>query len=162
MKRLIPFVVLFVCATVFLSCTQEILFRDPAFECVKDGEYWLSTITRVSTRIDAKGKKYYIIEGINGKQTISIKLLELKNTTIGENNEETVSYSFQLDDSNTINYTTGAKIGSGKVYNVKHDKINNTISGDFDFVAIKTDNDTLVFGKKVVATKGKFYKVPIY
>ena len=144
------------------SCTQEIVFREPALQGVKDTtNLWLSfDVKCIPITVDVNNT-YFVVEATNGVESINFRLTGKTPAKyeIGTSNSKTATYTTAVGAS-IIEYTTGTGRGSGYFSIKEMDTINNTITGEFQFEALKTSTDTL-FSPKVKFTKGVFYKVPI-
>ncbi len=141
----------------FSSCTQEIVFRNPALQAVKDSSgLWLSFDVKCYSLKDGI-YPYYLIEAYNGVDNINLRVTSLVKQTYGLGIVTSKSASYT---SGTETFKTGINLGSGFVKITDHDTINNTISGVFEFEAMNTNTDT-IFKQKTKFTKGVFHKVPI-
>lgn len=160
MKKLNFLVILGVFASLFLSCSQEILFRDPAVQGTKDSsEFWLSTDTRVYVGVE-NNLTFYFIEAIKDKDTLILRTngINPATYTFGNTNSRTVRFT----NSEGIAYTTAANRGKGSVIITKFDTITNTLTGTFQFEAIKVNTSDTVHKNIITFQKGILHNVPFY
>lgn len=139
-----------------ISCTEDVRFNNPAFQTLKDNDFWRAQIYRAGT--DANGN--FVIEGSLGYEQISFQLSEPFEKTFVLGVDDITKAVYQ----NTFKgqeaeFRTGAGIGKGEIVVTEYNTAENTISGTFKFTAINSNSEnekqTMLF------SEGVFYKIPV-
>ncbi|MCB9427084.1 MAG: hypothetical protein H6584_08695 [Flavobacteriales bacterium] len=163
-KRTISYLSLFLIAmtVLFSSCTQEITFREPALQGEKDStNFWLAFDVRAYP-VEVDKTISYAIEATNGTDKIIFQLPSVNKGSydFGRNDVRKVTFTSILG-VNILEYTTGINRGNGRLKITESDMDNQTISGEFYFEAIKTNEVDTIFADTVRFRKGLFYKIPV-
>jgi len=140
----------------FVSCTEDIRFNNPAFQTLKDNVFWRAQVYKAE--IETNG--VLVVEGSLGYEQIKLQLSEPEEKT----------YILGIDDiskavyKNTYTgqeaeFTTGADIGNGQIIVTEYNTVDNTISGTFKITVVNTNSGAEK--KEMHFSEGVFYKVPI-
>lgn len=154
MKKYFYFLFLLFAVT---SCTEDIKFNNPAFQGLKDNVFWRA----VSYKAYMSTNGNLIVEGSLGYEKVTLQTASPTEKTyiLGVNDISKASYGNTFPQQ-LIDFSTGAKKGSGQIVITDFDTENNTISGTFKFTAVNS-NTADVENPKVTFTEGVFYKVPL-
>lgn len=153
---------LIVITTLFSSCTQEITFREPALQANKDSAFfWLSFDVRAYP-LTIDEDEHIFIEATNGTDKITFQLngMTKGSRPLGSNDREKVTYT-SIIGANILEYTTGKNRGNGSFIIKDIDSLQNAISGEFYFEALKTNVSDTIFNDTVKFTRGVFHKIPV-
>ncbi|AWK03926.1 hypothetical protein HYN56_06645 [Flavobacterium crocinum] len=143
--------------SVFTSCEEDVKFNNPAFQTLKDNDFWRAR----SYKAYFAENGTVIIEGTLGYEKV---ILQTESSveqvyTLGMNEVSKASYANTLTNE-AASFSTGTERGSGQIVITDYDSENNTISGTFKFTALNEDESD-VENSKINFTEGVFYKVPI-
>lgn len=154
MKKIISLIVLLVIVS---SCTEDVKFNNPAFQSLKDNNFWRATTYKAYS--DATGG--IIIEGALGYEKVTLKVpsSNVQTFVLGVDNVSTASYSNSFPDQ-SVSFSTGANRGSGQIVITEFNTVNKTISGTFRFNALN-DAEKSNQESKISFSEGVFYKIPI-
>jgi hypothetical protein len=140
----------------FISCTEDVKFNNPAFQGLKDNVFW-----RANSYSAYNKDGSFVISGQLGSDAISLRVPSREPGTyvLGVDNIKTASYSniFKADDPE---FTTGTNKGGGQIIITDYDTKAQTISGTFRFNAVNVDG-TNTDKPAMYFTEGVFYKIPV-
>ncbi|KVV13684.1 DUF6252 family protein [Flavobacterium sp. TAB 87] len=155
-KYLLTVTLLFLLA----SCEQNIKFNNPAFQGLKDKQFWRAT----NFNATLNDSEELVIEGSLGyeKMQLNLNSIELGTYVLGEGAAVFAEFSTSEKEKEMF-YTTAAALASGKIVITNYDLVQQTISGTFIFYALAQNIDVPEEAKAVHLqfTEGVFYKVPI-
>ncbi|UOK43472.1 MULTISPECIES: DUF6252 family protein [Flavobacterium] len=142
MKKIVS---LFVLATAFVSCGEDIQFNSPAVQATKNGAFW-----------KANTMDYFSnAEGLTITASVGTDIITLHTSSaapgtyvLGENSTNKATYK-SVEGEGRL-FETGDGIGSGKIVIAP----GGGITGKFDFIAEDEE------GNEVNFTNGDFYQIP--
>ncbi|MBO9583248.1 MAG: hypothetical protein J7574_03715 [Flavobacterium sp.] len=140
----------------FVSCTEDIRFNNPAFQTLKDNNFWRAQVYTSETESNGT----FVIEGSLGYEQIRFQLAEPSEKTfvLGVDDVTKATYKNTYK-GQEAEFSTGTGKGNGQIVVTEYNKEDNTISGTFKFTAVNTDptseKQTMYF------SEGVFYKIPI-
>jgi Family of unknown function (DUF6252) len=141
----------------FVSCSDEVKFNNPTFEGQKDNVFWRAVDSKAT--IGASGS--LMIEAYTRNEVVTLKTTSANSGTYFLGTGTLNSASYVLKQANgTINFSTGAGIGEGKIEIEEYDAVNKTVTGIFKFNAVNVDSNPLA-GALLNFQYGRFYKVRI-
>ena len=154
MKKQLLYLFLFF---VFFSCTDNVKFNSPAFEVRKDNVFWRAIDAKAKIAIDGS----LIIEAYTANEKVTLKTTSALAETYILGDTNAVIANYVLTDANgTITFSTGTRIGNGRIVIEEYDTVNKTVTGTFKFNAQNIYNNPLV-GPTMNFQYGTFYKVPV-
>lgn len=157
MKKYLLAVAFFV---LLASCEQNIKFNNPAFQGLKDKQFWRAT--NFNATLNASDELQ--IEGSLGYEKVILNLnaIEVGTYVLGGSSAVFAEFS-SSEKGKEMFYTTAAASGSGKIVVTNYDVVQQTISGTFVFYALAHNTDAPKYAKvdHLQFTEGVFYKVPI-
>ncbi|OMQ08522.1 DUF6252 family protein [[Flexibacter] sp. ATCC 35103] len=141
----------------FISCTEDVKFNNPAFQGLKDNSFWRAQSYNAYTTTNGD----FIIESALGFEKVTFKMPypTQKTYILGIDNTTTVMYSNSLP-AQSEQFTTGENRGSGHIIVTEFNTETKTISGTFKFKAINEDKGNLE-KPEINFTEGVFYKIPV-
>ncbi|QSW91025.1 MULTISPECIES: DUF6252 family protein [Flavobacterium] len=141
----------------FTSCTEDVKFNNPAFQTLKDKDFWRAQTYKA--HLETNGT--VVIEGSLGYENVILKTASSEEGTyvLGNNDVSKGIYTNTLP-SAAVSFSTGTNSGSGQIIITELNTANNTISGTFRFTAVNEDQ-TNTEKPSINFTEGVFYKVPI-
>jgi hypothetical protein len=151
------YIYLFISVFVLASCTEDVRFNNPAFQALKDNIFWRAQSYEAQISQDNR----VVITGFLGYEKIGFQLpsAEVKTYTIGSDNNTGAFFYNEIGTVPSV-YIAGVNMGSGQITITEYDIKNKTISGTFNFNALKTvENDSEK--ANISFTEGVFYKVPV-
>ncbi|WP_310557638.1 DUF6252 family protein [Flavobacterium sp.] len=154
MKKQFLYLFLFI---VFISCSDNVKFNNPAFEGQKDNLFWRAVNARAS--ISAGGS--LTIEAYTKNEVVTLKTSSTNAQTYPLGTSTSKMATYVLTGSNgAITFSTGIGIGNGEIVVEEYDAINNTVTGTFKFNA---ENNEIGSPEGAILNfqHGHFYKVPI-
>ncbi|KLT68975.1 MULTISPECIES: DUF6252 family protein [unclassified Flavobacterium] len=142
---------------VLTSCTEEIKFNNPAFQALKDNDFWRAQ--SYSAHIGTDGR--VVIEGTLGFEKVSLQTASSgeKTYVLGVDAISKASYLNTLP-AEVEGFSTGTNIGDGLIVITEYNTETNTISGTFKFSAVNPEENNTE-KSEVHFTEGVFYKVPL-
>jgi hypothetical protein len=141
----------------FLSCTEDVKFNNPAFQGLKDNNFWRAQNYNAYTTTNGD----FIIESTLGFEKITFKMPypTQKTYMLGVDDITTATYSNALP-SQSQEFMTGENSGSGQIVVTEFNAETKTISGTFKFKAVNVDKEN-VEKPEINFTEGVFYKIPV-
>ena len=146
---------LFLLVVISLSCTTDVTKNDPAFEGLKDDFRWRAK----SMYAELTPNQHIKLIGITQYETLTLTTTNKIPLTYNLGLDDGVTATFEDSDSG-VTYSTGAGFGDGIIVIKEFDEIQMTISGEFRFNAINTE-DNPAGGPMLNFQHGVFYKVPV-
>jgi hypothetical protein len=146
MKKILSLLVL---VLAFSSCEDDATFNNPSVQGKKDGVFWRatsSTATIVGNSLTVTAVTPFEI------LTLKTSSIEPGVYTLGEDNANAASYTFQADGI-TLEHATGAGLGDGEI--VIEVSPAGTVTGTFEFNAPSSTGTILNY------IDGVFYHVPV-
>jgi Family of unknown function (DUF6252) len=136
-----------------ISCQDNVKLNSPAFQGQKDNVLWRAIDSKATVSSNS-----LIIEGFTSNETVTLKTSSPNKGiySLGISTDNTATYAI-TDATSTITFATGVKVGEGQIEITDYDSVNNTVSGTFEFNAIKSDLPSSVLNFRY----GNFYKVPV-
>jgi hypothetical protein len=136
----------------FVSCTDDVVFNDPSFQGVKNGETWRANDARVI--LNAGGSM--TVEAYSQFEIITFEVSSaaIGTRTFGLNSSNVASYESTINGV-TDSYVTGVDIGSGELEITESPSVTGKLSGTFKFRAINED------GLEAGFTNGVIYSIPV-
>ena len=136
----------------FVSCTDDVVFNDPSFQGIKDGENWRATDARVilndnGTMTVEAYSQFEIVKFIVSSPSKGTR-------TFGVNASNIATYDVTRDGI-TRSYTTGVNLGSGELKITENAATTGKLSATFKFRAVNLD------GTEAGFTNGVIYNVPV-
>lgn len=146
MKKILSLLVL---VLVFSSCEDDATFNNPSVQGKKNNVFWRAT----SSSATIVGNTL-TITAVTPFEILTLKTSSIApgTYTLGEDNSNAASYSFQADGISS-EYATGAGLGDGEI--VIETSPTGTVTGTFEFNAPGTDGTVLNY------IDGVFYHVPV-
>ena len=140
----------------FISCTEDIRFNNPAFQTLKDNVFWRGQNYKAET--DSNG--IFMIEGSLGYEKINFYIPEPseKSYTLGIDNITKATYKNTYPGQEE-EFSTGEAKGSGQIIVTEYNSEEKTISGTFRFAAPNVNPDAEK--QQIHFTEGVFYKIPV-
>ncbi len=149
--------VLLVVIFTLTSCSEDLVFNDPAFIGYNDGELWEAA----SFRANVDGSGHLTITGIRNSETINLKttntvedIYVLGNTTSSATYEDEFGTVYTTN--NTPNPNTQVYPAEGEIIISEYNLIEKTVSGTFFFYAYDSSGQN-----SENFNRGYFYHVPI-
>ncbi|MDT0556365.1 DUF6252 family protein [Patiriisocius hiemis] len=145
MKQIITLLLL---VTVFTSCEENIQDNTPAMQGSINEEFFRANDSRGTLNEDGS----FLIQGINGVETMTLRLREFRRTTyqLGGNSSNYATF----EDKNGNVYSTDP-LGSGEIVLRSPSTVESGLAyGDFKFMAVRPGIDT------IFVDKGFFFEVP--
>lgn len=140
----------------FISCTEDVKFNNPAFQTLKDNAFWRANGYKSGTETNG----IFTVEGSLGYEKISLQIPgpTEKTYVLGVDDEAKATYKNTFS-GQEMEFTTGEGRGSGQIIVTEYNTVDKTISGTFKFTAVNTDaaNEK----KEIHFTEGVFYKIPV-
>ncbi|MCV9933656.1 DUF6252 family protein [Flavobacterium sp. LS1R47] len=128
-----------------------------AFQSLRNETFWKAT--SYSASVDGEGK-LVIIGGLNNdKVVLQTASVNAQTYTLGVDDVSTATYINSLSKKEVL-YKTGKELGSGQIVITEYNKVTNTVSGTFSFVA-PDSGDVMSVEKAIRFKEGVFYKVPV-
>jgi hypothetical protein len=139
------------------SCTEDVKFNNPAFQGLKDNIFWRATTYKAYS--NANGN--LVVEGSLGYEKVTLQTASpVKQTfVLGVDDISKASYANTFPEQ-SIEFSTGTRVGSGQIIITEYNTETNTVSGTFKFNAVNKDA-TDTENPKITFTEGVFYKVPV-
>lgn len=144
---------------VFVSCTDEVKFNNPAFEGQKDNVFWRAVDFKAY--YSAQPGYGLSIVAFTRNETLTLKTASNTPQTyfLGTSDVNTATYVLK-NSTGTITFATGFGIGEGQIVIEEYDDVNKTVSGTFKFNAENIYNNPLA-GALLNFQYGHFYKIPV-
>jgi hypothetical protein len=136
----------------FVSCTNDVVFNDPSFQGIKNGENWRATDARVILNADGT----MTVEAYSQFEIVkfTVSSANVGTRTFGVNASNVATYDITLDGIKD-SYTTGVDLGSGDLKITESPVETGKLSATFRFRAVNVD------GKESGFTNGVIYNVPV-
>lgn|GEM_PF-512104 len=143
----------------FLSCEENIVFNDPAFQANNDGKFWRA----IDATATLDGDGGITITAVTSFEEVVLRIPSTNEGTynLGNSNTSFASYKYEADGLNLF-YITGNNVGGNGQIILEENNIatDGTITGKFRFNAISADNNP-VGGEVKNFNQGKFYRVRV-
>ncbi|PAM92252.1 hypothetical protein B4N84_25955 [Flavobacterium sp. IR1] len=148
---------LFLLLVLLSSCSEEIQFNNPAFQTLKNNVFWRAQT--YEAHLTSSGQM--IIKGSLGADQVQLQTTspEARTYIFGVDNNSWATFYNEFA-APTFRFSTQANTGSGEITITEYNKVTNTISGTFKFVAANSD-ETDTANTNVSFSEGVFYKVPV-
>ena len=139
-----------------ISCTEDVRFNNPAFQTLKDNNFWRAQVYEAGTQSNGT----FIIQGSLGYDQISFQLPTptVKTYVLGADDVTKATYKNTYK-GQEAEFSTGTGKGTGEIIVTEYNMVDNTISGTFKFTAINADSGA---EKQIMHfSEGVFYKIPV-
>ena len=139
-----------------ISCTEDVRFNNPAFQTLKDNNFWRAQVYEAGTESNGT----FVIHGSLGYEQISFKLPTptVKTYVLGIDDVTKATYKNTYK-GQEAEFSTGTAKGSGQIVVTEYNTEENTISGTFKFTVVNTD--PTAEKQEMHFSEGVFYKIPV-
>ena len=139
-----------------MSCTEDVRFNNPAFQTLKDNNFWRAQVYKAGMESDGT----FVIEGSLGYEQIRFQLPEPTEKTYVLSADAAAKATYKNTyKGQEAEFTTSISNGNGQIIVTEYNTVENTISGTFKFTAVNADSGTEK--QTMYFSEGVFYKIPI-
>jgi hypothetical protein len=142
---------------VLVSCEEQVKFKDPSFQGLKDNVVWRATLIVAVQYPDGS----LVMDAYKKSEILTLKTKSAKPQvySLGVDLLNTATFVQEIYAEKTA-FSTGANSGDGQIEITEYDAANSTITGTFKFNAKNESKDPLA-SPNVNLEQGAFYQIPL-
>jgi hypothetical protein len=142
---------------VLVSCEEQVKFKDPSFQGLKDNVVWRATLIVAVQYPDGS----LVMDAYKKSEILTLKTKSAKPQvySLGVDLLNAATFVQEIYAEKTA-FSTGTNNGNGQIEITEYDAVNSTITGTFKFNAKNESKDPLA-SPNINFQQGVFYQVPL-